>query len=151
MYKFQGEKQIALPLAIVWSKLSNARFLVQCIPDVHAVSKAEPDEAVLTIRPGLAFVHGTLDVKVRISERVPTTQVKVLLHSKGIGATSAVETVLNLSETTAGTWIQWVAEVTELGGLLKLVPGGLIRGAAEKVIRSVWDQAVEKLKSAPAD
>ena len=30
--------------------------------------------------------------------------------------------------------MNWQAQVTELGGLLKLIPGSLLKGAAQKVI-----------------
>jgi len=41
--------------------------------------------------------------------------------------------------------VSWTAEVTQLGGLLKMVPAGLIRGAAHKVIEDVWDGVAKKL------
>jgi len=47
-----------------------------------------------------------------------------------------------------GTRVRWVAEVTHLGGLLKLVPQGLVRGAAEKVINDVW-AVIEKRITEP--
>ena len=37
------------------------------------------------------------------------------------------------------------AEVTALGGLLKMVPPGLVRGAAEKVVNDAWNRVTEKL------
>jgi hypothetical protein len=35
--------------------------------------------------------------------------------------------------------------VKNLGGLLKMVPGGLIRGSANKVIEDVWTGVAQKL------
>ncbi len=37
-----------------------------------------------------------------------------------------------------GTALHWSADVTRLGGLLKAVPAGLIRGAAQRIINDVW-------------
>ncbi len=39
--------------------------------------------------------------------------------------------------------------MTQLGGLLKMVPSGLIRGAAQKVIEDVWDGIAKKLVPPP--
>jgi hypothetical protein len=40
----------------------------------------------------------------------------------------------------------WRAEVKSLGGLLKMVPSGLIRGAAQKVIEDVWNGVADQVK-----
>jgi carbon monoxide dehydrogenase subunit G len=64
--------------------------------------------------------------------------------SKGIGSSSEVETALDLSPCEQGTKVAWRAEVKSLGGLLKMVPSGLIRGAAQKVIEDVWNGVAQQ-------
>ena len=81
-------------------------------------------------------------VEQRLKKAAPETA-RVLLNSKGIGSSSAVEATLALSPQGGGTRVHWVVEVKELGGLLKMVPAGLIRGAAQKVVNDAW-AAVEK-------
>jgi carbon monoxide dehydrogenase subunit G len=44
-----------------------------------------------------------------------------------------------------GAKVQWHCEVKKLGGLLKMVPSGLIRGAAQKVIEDGWKGVAEKI------
>jgi carbon monoxide dehydrogenase subunit G len=146
MMQFEGDREYPLPPAKVWSKLSDARFLVQCIPGSESVSKAEADEAVCVIRPGFAFARGTLNVTLRVVERVPDTSVKLALVSKGIGSSSDVTAALLLTAADSGTRLHWTAEVVQLGGLLKAVPKGLIRGAAQKVIEDVWESLSARLK-----
>jgi carbon monoxide dehydrogenase subunit G len=148
MIQFEGDRDFALASAALWAKLSDARFLVKCIPDVQAVAKSEPSEAVCTIRPGFSFVRGTLELTIRVTEAVPGQSVKLLLRSKGIGNTSAVEALLALAPREAGTRVHWQAQVTEMGGLLKMVPQGLIRGAAQKVVADAW-AAVEARLAEP--
>ena len=138
MIQFEGDRDFALPPAALWAKLSDARFLVTCIPDVESVAKSEAPVAVCTIRPGFSFVRGTLELTICITEAVPDQSVKLLLRSKGIGNTSAVEAQLTLAPQEAGTRVQWQAQVTEMGGLLKMVPQGLVRGAAQKIIADAW-------------
>lgn len=144
MIRFEGQKDFArLAPSALWERLSDARFLVQCIPDVHQVSQQEHEQAAFTLRPGFAFVRGTLEVTLRVADAVTPTSVRVVLHSKGIGTSSEVEAAMNLSPLEGGTRVAWVAEVKHLGGLLKAVPHGLIRGAAQKVVTDAWN-AVEK-------
>ena len=126
-------------------RLSDARFLVECIPDVESVTSQEADRATLILRPGFSFVRGTLEVTLQVVDVVPPTAERVLLHSKGIGSTSDVEASLTLTAQESGTRVHWIAEVKSLGGLLKMVPHGLVRGAAEKVINDAWNRLTEKL------
>jgi len=149
MLRFEGDRDFALAPEALLAKLTDARFLVQVIPDVDSVPDLQPDRATLVLRPGFAFVRGTLDVTMHIIPDAKTmSSARVLLESRGIGSSSEVEATLTLSpqqESGGGSRVHWTAEVKSLGGLLKLVPGGLIRGAAEKVINDAWNRIGEKL------
>jgi uncharacterized protein len=147
MLRFEGDKDFTQTPTELWDKLTDARFLVQCLPDVETVKEVDADQAALVIRPGLAFVRGSLDVTLRLSDRTPPTSARMTLISKGIGSSSTVETAVNLSARATGTHLHWSAEVKELTGLLKMVPSGLIRGAAQKVINDVWTAVETRLNS----
>jgi carbon monoxide dehydrogenase subunit G len=142
---FEGDKQFARPPADVWNKLSDARFLVQCIPNAEVVGAPVETSAVCKLRPGFAFVRGTLEVTLSVVDKAEPTSVRLGLHSKGIGASSDVEAVLGVAARNGGTAIHWTADVKSLGGLLKLLPQGLIRGAAQSVIDDVWKQVEARL------
>ena len=144
--QFEGEKDFPLPAKTVFAKLSDARFLVDCIPGREVLKLSEERVAICTQRPGFAFVRGTLEVTIKILDAVPDSTIKYSLASKGIGSSSEVETVMTLSPKDAGTHVRWKAEVKSMGGLLKAVPSGLIRGAAQKVIADVWLEVEKKLK-----
>ncbi|HLJ93900.1 MAG TPA: carbon monoxide dehydrogenase subunit G [Gemmataceae bacterium] len=143
MMQFRGDREVPLSSAEVWQRVSDVRFLIECVPDVESVTESEPDRAVCTIRPGLAFVRGTLELTVQVAERIPQSSVRLLLHTKGIGSSSDVEATITLTPQERGTHIHWLAELKKLGGLLKAVPQGLIQAAAQKVIADVWS-AVER-------
>jgi carbon monoxide dehydrogenase subunit G len=144
MTRFEGDRDFATPLPELFAKLTDVPFLVECVPDVETVRAADADRAELVLRPGFAFVRGTLDVTMRVVEKAEPNA-RVQLMSKGIGSSSEVEATLALTPTEAGTRVHWAAEVKSLGGLLKMVPAGLIRGAAEKVINDAWDRVAAKL------
>jgi carbon monoxide dehydrogenase subunit G len=142
---FEGDKHFTQAPGALWTKLSDARFLVQCIPNAEVNGVPEPATARCKLRPGFAFVRGTLDVTLTIVEKTEPTTVRISLHSKAIGASSDVEAVLGITSKDDGSDVHWTADVTSLGGLLKLVPHGLIRGAAQSVIDDVWKQTDLKL------
>src|SRR5205085_2507237 len=97
------------------------------------------------VHPGFSFARGTLEVTMEILERQKLESARFRLTSKGVGTSSVVESTLKLTADGTGTKVGWTAEVTQLGGLLKMVPAGLIRGAAHKVIEDVWDGIATKL------
>ncbi len=148
MTRFEGDRDFPLPQADLFAKLTDARFLATCLPDVEKASEQEADRAVLTLRPGLSFARGTLEVTLQVVEKTPPNAARMLLTSKGVGSSSKVEASLALAPRDAGTRVHWIAEVKELGGLLKLVPQGLIRGAAEKVLNEAWTAVEAKLQAA---
>ena len=96
MLHFDGDRTYSRSAAEVASKLSDARFLAQCIPGAEAVTVAEADHVVCTLRPGFAFVRGTLELTLRVIERLAGSSVRLHLHSKGIGTTSNVEASMEL-------------------------------------------------------
>jgi uncharacterized protein len=145
--QFEGDQKFALSPKDVFAKLSDARFLVDCIPGREAVTRAEQHEAVCTQRPGFAFVRGTLELTIKVVEATPDSTIKYMQLGKGIGSSSAVETVVTLTPAGTGTHIHWKAEIKEMGGLLKMVPSGLVRGAAQKTIADVWQEVEKRLQS----
>lgn len=145
MLHFEGTKDLPQPAAEVWGKLRDARFLVQCIPGVESVAETGPDRAACTIRPGFSFVRGTLELTLQVTEVEPGKTARVLLHSKGIGTTSDVEAGYTVEPRDGGSHLAWTADVKELGGLLKAVPQGLVKAAAQKVIGDAWAAVETKL------
>ena len=151
MVRFEGEKDFSQLPAELWAKLTDARFVVQCIPDVESVSEQESDRATLVLRPGFAFVRGTLDLTLHVVDAVAPSSARYVVASKGIGSTADVEATISLTPQATGTHIRWTAEVKTLGGLLKMVPAGLIRGAAQKVVNDAWAAVEAKLSAPGAD
>ncbi len=134
---FEGDQDFAQPPEVVRARLTDARFLAECIPDRQSTGEATAESVVCTIRPGLSFVRGTLEVTLRVAE-ASAGAARLTLHSKGIGSSSDVEAALAFALRDGGTRVHWTADVTNLGGLLKAVPQGLLKAAAQKVIGDVW-------------
>ena len=116
-----------------------------CIPDATVEGEPERDKATCSVRPGFAFVRGTLETTIEFKDATEPSQLRFSLTSKGIGSSSEVETILTIAPSATGSRVHWVADVQKLGGLLKAVPSGLIRGAAQKTIADVWEGVARKL------
>lgn len=146
MLRFEGDREFIQSPAQLFPKLTDARFLVECVPGKESASQMETDVAVCVLRPGFSFVRGTLEITIQVLERVENTSAKVKIHSKGIGSASDVEASLSLQPKDQGAQVHWIAEIKELGGLLKAVPQGLIKASAQKVIGDAWEELEKKLK-----
>ena len=110
------------------------------------VTTATPDKAAWRVRPKLAFLSGSLDTTATVTARESDTRVTYEMYAKGIGASSTVQAVMTFAPSTdGGTTVTWTGEIVSLTGLLKLVPGSLIQGAAKKVIADVWADIHKKL------
>jgi carbon monoxide dehydrogenase subunit G len=149
MLHFEGDKDFALSPADLVSKLSDARFLAECLPGSENVVRAEPDVLVVQVRPGFAFLRGVLEITLRVAEVVPATAVRYHVHGKGIGSFNDVVAELHVTPRDVGAHVRWAANITELGGLLKAIPQGLIKASAQKVIGDIWAQVEAKLSSQP--
>jgi carbon monoxide dehydrogenase subunit G len=146
MQRFEGDQDLVPFPADLWAKLSDARFLVRCVPGIETVTHVEASGAAFILRPGLSFARGTLEVSLRLAEAVVGQSVKYVLHSKGIGSTSDVEATLAIQPREIGSRVHWIVEIRELGGLLKAVPGGLIQAAAKKVVSDAWVAVENQLR-----
>jgi len=142
---FEGDRSFSQSAARVFARLGDASFLVSCVKDVEEVVAAGADQAIWKLRPGFSFVRGTLEITLDVVERVPDSSVKVKLFSRGIGATTTVESVLLIRANDAAASVHWSADVTQMTGLLKLVPVGLMTSAAGKVIEDTWTEIEKKM------
>lgn len=144
MIHYEGEKTFPLPAADVAAKLSDAAFLVGCLTDAK-VTQATADRAAWKLKPSLSFLTGSLDVTLEATGREPGKAVAYKVFTKGIGASSTVLTRLEFREADGGTAVRWTGDLTEVTGLLKMVPKGLIQATAQKVIDDVWAAVGAKL------
>jgi carbon monoxide dehydrogenase subunit G len=149
MLHFEGDTDFPQLPAVVFAKLSDAGFLVQCIPGVEEIKKSEPAASICILRPGFSFVRGTLEITMQVAESVAGSKIGAVAHARGIGSSNDVEAVLLLAPQDGGTRVHWTADVTNLGGLLRAIPQGLLRGAAQKVIADVWESIKAKLAGEP--
>lgn len=146
MLHFEGDRDLLQPPAEVYGKLSDLRFLVQCIPGVESVKSEGPEKATCVVKPaGLSFVTGSIELTLQRTAAVENASAQVTIASKGIGTTSEVATTFTLTPQDSGTRLHWTADIQKLGGLLKAAPQGLLKAAAQKLIADVWDQIIAKL------
>jgi carbon monoxide dehydrogenase subunit G len=137
MIELAGERPYPQAKGLLDEKLNDMTFIVGCVPDRARTQTVTADRAELTIRPGLSFVRGELATTIeRLPAQAPFAS-SLLIRTKGIGSSAEVTASFAVEEAGAGSKLKWRASVTQLGGLLKAVPKGLIQAAAQKTIEEM--------------
>lgn len=137
MQKFQGVEQLSVGQDRAVACLTDAGWLARSLPGA-TVLETTPDRAVWRVRPKLAFASGELETTVDVVTRTEDS-VHYQLVSQGVGSGSTMQAELRFSASADNqTTVHWSAELTELKGLLKMVPAGLMQSAAQKVMAEIW-------------
>jgi carbon monoxide dehydrogenase subunit G len=151
MLQFEGERTLHQDSQTCWTKLSDPRFLSECIPNAELAASVgqsgpeSPSQAQFRVRPGVSFVRGTLDVTIKVEKGEPGKSARYSIHSRAIGSSSDAEALLELEPVAGSTHLRWKVEIKTLGGLLKAVPQGLIKASAQKVVADIWSAVEKKL------
>ena len=136
---FSGTEPFAAPRERVFAVLTDLDALAAAMPGL--VSSARVDQRTLkaVVKPGLSFLGGQIKLTVSIVETSGPDSALLRVEGKSIGVSMNVESRLKLSPAEGGgTKLDWEARVYDMKGLIAAVPAGLIRAAAEKVIRDGW-------------
>lgn len=145
MVKLEGQREFSVPVDVLWTKLTDLSFVVSAVPDVKEVKSITADKADLVIQPKLSFIKADLSLIIEQQPGEPNRSAIWVLKTKAIGSSSKVKATMDLTPSNTGTTMNWTAAVEELGGLMKLVPSGLMQAAAQKVIGDVLTGVEEKL------
>lgn len=144
MLHFEGTEQFPGGPAAVFAYLADPARLARALPE-HQITAEGTDAASWKVRPRFAFMAGTLDTTATVLARTPGVAVSYRIVSTGVGSSSTMEAHLTLSEHPGGTQVRWTGDLVELGGLLKMVPRGMLQTAALKTIGDLWSAVRQDL------
>lgn len=131
IFTIQGNEQINATKEMLTAVVSDMHSFIKLIPDIKEVKELTNEKAHVLVATGLSFVKGDLDATIDLVKQ--EEQYVMNVFSKGIGSSSKVKIIFTPEE----SLIKWQLEVLELGGLLKLVPSSLLKGAAMKITNEV--------------
>ena len=143
MLHLQGSKPFGLSAEKLYPLLADLTHLVKTLPDVKTVKEVSEASALIVVAPSLSFIKGELETQLQRLSSTPPTHAELQVNSKGIGTTVKLLASFNLEPQDQGCVMNWQATIQEMGGLLKLVPSSLIKGAAQKTIDS-WLHSLEQ-------
>ncbi len=144
--QFGGEEHFAAPPEKVYALLTDLDGLGASIPDLVSAKRVDEKTLECVVRPGFSFLRGTMKLKISLDELTPPSAAVMKIDSQGIGVAMKVVSRMQLAAEDAGTKLTWQADVPEMKGLVATISPGLVRAAADQVLRHGWQQLHERLK-----
>ena len=143
--EFGGEERFAATPEKLYGLLTNLDAMSATIPDL--VSSERVDERTLkcVVRPGFSFLRGTMKLTLTLGDTLPPSSAAMTVSAQSIGVAMDVASQLSISPEGAGSRLLWTARIEKLKGLISAVSPGLIKAAADQVIRHAWSQVRKQL------
>lgn len=119
----------------VYEFLTDPNSLAPVLPDIRGYEVHDTDNFTLNVIVGVAHVHGTMKVKMRVVEKdLDDTVVTFNGRANGIGSNVDLKIRFRLNDTSGGgTEVGWSGEARIVGQLVSMA-GGLLDPLARKNI-----------------
>jgi carbon monoxide dehydrogenase subunit G len=143
--EFGGEEIFSAPPERLFSVVTDLAALATMIPDLVSSERPDPQTLKCVIKPKFSFLRATMRLTITLSDVDPPRSATMHIAAEGIGVSMQVASSLMIEPEGGGSRMKWSARVERMGGLMASVPGGLVKGAADQVIRQAWQQVRERL------
>jgi carbon monoxide dehydrogenase subunit G len=143
--EFGGEETFRAKPAVLFAQLTDLDAMARTIPDLVSAEKVDERTMKCVVRPGFSFLRGTMKLEIQFLELAPNESATMSVVAQGIGLSMRVLSHLLVAEFGEGSRLTWHAQVVERKGLIAAVSSGLIRAAADQVIRHAWSSVRTQL------
>ena len=146
--EFGGEEHFAASQERVYALLTDLDAMAGTIPDLVSSEKVDEQTMKCVVRPGFSFMRGTMRLTIHLDDCQPSQQAAMKVDAQGIGVSMSVVSQLTIHAEADGSRLEWTARIEQLKGLISAVSPGLIKAAADQVIRHAWSQVRQQLGEA---
>lgn len=143
--EFGGEERFAASPEKLYELLTNLDAMASSIPDLVSAEKVDGRTMKCVVRPRFSFLRGTMRLTITLAEATKPESAAMGVAAQGIGVSMNVLSQLKISPEGSGSRLDWTAKIQELKGLISAVSPGLIKAAADQVIRHAWSQVRKQL------
>jgi len=150
--QFGGEEQFAAQPSQVYGLLTDLDGLSRSIPDLVSAERVDERTLQCVVRPGFSFLRGTMKLKIVLEDLTPpgaanAAAATLKIDAQGIGVAMKVVSLMKLEAEGTETKLTWSATVPEMKGLVATVSPGLVKAAADQVIRHGWKEMRARLEA----
>jgi carbon monoxide dehydrogenase subunit G len=143
--EFGGQERFSASPEKLFELLTNLDAMTGTIPDLVSSEKVDERTMKCVVRPGFSFLRGTMRLTIVLSDAIKPSSAAMSVAAQGIGSSMNVVSQLEISPEENGSRLDWTASIQERKGLISAVSPGLIKAAADQVIRHAWGQVRQQL------
>lgn len=144
--EFHGEEFFEAPPEHVFDAVTDLDTLAGTIPDLVSAERADARTLKCVVKPHFSFLKATLRLTIKLSDLHRPHSATMSIAGQGIGASLEISSSFTVEPHASGTRLCWTARIERTGGLMATVPAGLLKGAADQVIRQGWQQVRERVE-----
>ncbi|HVU88557.1 MAG TPA: SRPBCC domain-containing protein [Pirellulales bacterium] len=142
---FGGEEMFRASPERLYAQLTDLDRMAKMLPDVVSTERVDDHSLRAVVRPGFSFLRGTMRLFIALADLAPPTAAGMNVTAEGIGVSMRVASTLRIAAEGAGSKLTWEARLEEVKGLAAALSPGLIKAAADQVIRHAWQQVRAEL------
>jgi hypothetical protein len=142
---YDGSFEVSSPKDNVYAFATDPVKIASTLPDVQDVKIVDADNFSLKAKLGISFVRGLMDVKCTITDKTPSTFLKLKATANGLSSVVELEGSFSMQDTQGGgTLVKWAADA-KIAGLIARVGFRLIDSATERYVTQMIDSFKEKV------
>lgn len=142
---YEGSFVVASKRDDVFDFVVDPARVTTIFPDVQDIRVIDETRASLKAKVGIAFIRGTLDVKLAIMEKSRPTFTRVVAQGTGMNSSVDLTGTFTLEDAEdGGTRLKWTVDAT-ISGLMVGVGARLIDTAAYRYMKQIIDNLQSKL------
>jgi carbon monoxide dehydrogenase subunit G len=143
--QFGGEELFQAAPDRLYAQLTDLEAMTRTIPDLVSSERVDDRSMRCVVRPGFSFLRGTLKLSISLDDLQPPSEARMYIAAHGIGVSMRIASRLRIAADGAGSKLTWEAQIEEIRGLAAALSPGLIKAAADQVIRHAWTQVRQQL------
>jgi len=143
--EFGGTEQFRASPEKLFALLTDLDALSATIPDLVSAERVDSNTLKCVVRPGFSFLRGTMKLAIALVDSTPPESASMKVDAQGIGVAMKIASGLKISPDGDGSRLDWTAAIVERKGLISAVSPGLIKAAADQVIRHAWASVRKQL------
>jgi carbon monoxide dehydrogenase subunit G len=139
---YDGSFEVASDRARAYEFATDPSKIVTIFPDVQDVRIDDAEHFTFKAKVGISSIRGMMDVKCTVTEKNPSTSVKLKVSASGLGSAVEMESGFSFEAAkSGGTLVKWTADA-RVAGLMARIGSRLMDSVAAKYV----NQIVEALK-----
>ena len=146
MDEFTGQEPFQARQSLLFQCLGDAAWLAGTVPNATIV-ESSTESAKWTATPAMPFVTGTIETTLTILPSDVANEIRHAVQAASRGTGCSIEAIYQVNGDDTASTVDWRIKIIEKTGLLKLVPGMMLRKYVQEGIAKAWGSIRNKLEA----